>query len=153
MSKKKLSEIHNVDRYVGVRLRARRVELGVSQEELAKYVKLTFQQIQKYEKGLNRISCSKLHDFSQYLRVDIDYFFKGLQEACDSGNRTSFSVGGMLSDVSDGVYTVEIPKGAVCGDDATLKMLIMSFSRLKDHKLKECVVYMIKALGDSKLGS
>jgi len=72
--------IHHVDKHVGAKLREKRRELGVSQEELAKAVHLTFQQVQKYEKGLNRISCSKLHDFAKFLKTDIRYFFQGLQD-------------------------------------------------------------------------
>lgn len=62
-----------------MRLRKKRQDLGVSQETLANVVDLTFQQIQKYEKGLNRISCSKLHDFAKFLKTDIKYF-SGLEE-------------------------------------------------------------------------
>jgi len=66
-----------VDRYVGQRLRVRRSLLGMSQEKLAKAINLTFQQIQKYERGLNRISAGRLYQFSRILNVPIDYFYAG----------------------------------------------------------------------------
>jgi len=69
--------IHPVDTYVGNRLRTIRLEKSLSQEDLGKAVDLTFQQIQKYERGLNRISASKLYDFANFLNVNISFFFKG----------------------------------------------------------------------------
>jgi len=65
----------NIDVSVGRRLRDRRTLLGLSQSELADSVGLTFQQIQKYERGANRISASRLYQFSCLLNVDVDYFF------------------------------------------------------------------------------
>ena len=66
-----------VDKYVGSRVRMRRIMLGMSQEKLGEALGLTFQQIQKYEKGTNRISASRLFQFAQILGVDIPYFFQG----------------------------------------------------------------------------
>lgn len=67
-----------VDVYVGQRLTLRRKLLHISQESLARYMGITFQQIQKYEKGQNRISASRLYDFSQLLKVDMNYFFQDM---------------------------------------------------------------------------
>ncbi len=69
---------HAVDVHVGKRLRARRLFLGINQESLAKSARLTFQQIQKYEGGANRVSGSRLAQFADALGVDVDYFFEGL---------------------------------------------------------------------------
>ena len=65
-----------IDVHVGNRLRTRRTLLGLSQMALAEAIGLTFQQIQKYEKGANRMGASRLYDLSQVLGVDIDYFFE-----------------------------------------------------------------------------
>ena len=67
-----------VDRHVGERVRARRKQLGLSQDRLAESLGLTFQQVQKYERGANRISASKLFDAAAALQVEIAYFFDGL---------------------------------------------------------------------------
>lgn len=64
-----------VDEHVGSRLRQRRTLLGWSQEKLADAVDITFQQVQKYERGLNRVSASRLFQFSQVLDVPVSYFF------------------------------------------------------------------------------
>jgi transcriptional regulator with XRE-family HTH domain len=69
---------HPVDVHVGYRLRLKRQEKQVSQEELGNFAGVTFQQIQKYEKGDNRISCSRLVEFARFLHSDISYFFEGL---------------------------------------------------------------------------
>jgi transcriptional regulator with XRE-family HTH domain len=69
-----------VDRYVGMKVRTRRSALRLSQEQLGSAVGLTFQQVQKYEKGINRISASRLLEISHVLEVDISYFFEGLNE-------------------------------------------------------------------------
>ena len=70
-----------VDVHVGKRIRERRVTLGMSQEKLGEYLGLTFQQIQKYERGANRISASKLWALSHLFEVPIEWFFDGLGEA------------------------------------------------------------------------
>lgn len=64
-----------VDAYVGGRLRLRRTLLGLSQEKLAEAIGLTFQQVQKYERGTNRISASRLYQFAKILDVPVSYFF------------------------------------------------------------------------------
>lgn len=75
---------HPVDLYVGQRLRERRILLGISQEGLGHTIGLTFQQIQKYERGTNRISASKLYLLSTVLEVPVAYFFEGLKSPAPS---------------------------------------------------------------------
>jgi transcriptional regulator with XRE-family HTH domain len=69
---------HSVDIHVGQRLKTRRLLLGLTQTDLAKRVDISFQQIQKYELGKNRVSASKLWDIAQILDVQVGYFFDGL---------------------------------------------------------------------------
>lgn len=69
-----------VDVHVGARIRLRRKLVGISQEQLAEALGLTFQQVQKYERGANRVSASKLWDIAHKLQVTIAYFFEGLEE-------------------------------------------------------------------------
>jgi transcriptional regulator with XRE-family HTH domain len=70
-----------VDRHVGLRIRLRRKELGVSQERLAEAIGLTFQQIQKYERAANRVSASKLFEVAKALSTNIAYFYEGLADS------------------------------------------------------------------------
>lgn len=69
---------HPVDRYVGRRVCEKRLALGYNQSDLGRALGLTFQQVQKYEKGANRISASKLWDIARFFKVDIAFFFEGL---------------------------------------------------------------------------
>ncbi len=69
---------HPIDLHVGQRLRLRRRQLGLSQGDLATALKMTFQQVQKYERGTNRISASKLFLAAHFLKVEPSYFFDGL---------------------------------------------------------------------------
>lgn len=69
-----------VDVYIGKQIRLRRNNLKMSQEVLAAQMGITFQQVQKYERGLNRISGSRLWDVSQILKVPLNYFFSGIDE-------------------------------------------------------------------------
>ncbi len=84
---------HPVDRHVGRRVCEKRISLGYNQSDLGRALGLTFQQIQKYEKGANRISASKLWDISRFFKVDIAYFFDGLtggQPGMAEGETTGF---------------------------------------------------------------
>ena len=69
-----------VDLYVGGRVRMRRKLLGVSQDQLAEALGLTFQQVQKYERGANRVSASKLYQIAKALQVPVSFFFDGLAD-------------------------------------------------------------------------
>jgi transcriptional regulator with XRE-family HTH domain len=67
------------DRHVGARIRERRVMMGLSQQQLARMIGVTYQQAHKYERGLNRISAGRLFEIAQVLGVPVSYFFEGLR--------------------------------------------------------------------------
>jgi transcriptional regulator with XRE-family HTH domain len=75
-----------VDLHVGGRVRMRRKLLGVSQEQLADSLGLTFQQVQKYERGANRVSASKLYEIAKTLQVPVSFFFDGLADPMDGSD-------------------------------------------------------------------
>lgn len=68
--------VHPIDVHVGLRVRNLRLDLGLTQADLAGHLGIRFQQIQKYETGRNRISASRLWDIAQALRTDVGYFFE-----------------------------------------------------------------------------
>ena len=82
---------HPVDLHVGKRVRHRRWMVGMTQQQLATQVGIKFQQIQKYETGMNRVSASRLWDIAAALKVDVSYFFEGLETGglAESGKDTS----------------------------------------------------------------
>jgi len=70
----------DVDRFVGARVRQRRVMLGLTQQQMADLIGVTYQQAHKYEKGINRVAAGRLYQMARVLGVDIGYFFEGLHE-------------------------------------------------------------------------
>jgi transcriptional regulator with XRE-family HTH domain len=108
VSKLTMSEIEKhpnpVDVYVGARVRARRKVLDLSQGDLAQQIDLTFQQVQKYERGTNRISASKLYEISKVVKVPVAYFFDGF---ADEGANSVFTESDSERDVNAFLLTVE----------------------------------------------
>jgi transcriptional regulator with XRE-family HTH domain len=68
----------DIDRHVGARVRERRIMLGLTQQQLADLIGVTYQQAHKYERGINRVSAGRLFEIAQMLRVPVSYFFDGL---------------------------------------------------------------------------
>jgi transcriptional regulator with XRE-family HTH domain len=93
--KQPAGRINPIDKHVGHRLRQRRALLGISQEKLGEAVGLTFQQIQKYERGSNRIGASRLYQFSCILEVPVSYFFDDIADKLKTPE-------GQLAGLSDG---------------------------------------------------
>lgn len=90
-----------VDMHVGKRVRLRRTLLGMSQEQLGTELNITFQQVQKYERGANRISASRLWDIGQILDVPINYFFDDMTENTMQSSPRRISRGGEILDLAD----------------------------------------------------
>jgi len=83
---------NEIDVNLGQKLRQRRLELGLSQTDVAEGIELTFQQIQKYERGINRISASRLFDLSKLLKVKIEYFYEELPGGSSVNGDLPFSI-------------------------------------------------------------
>ena len=97
-----------VDRHVGLRIRLRRKELGVSQERLADSIGLTFQQVQKYERAANRISASRLYYMSKVLGVDVPYFYEGYAETGEPSGFAELPAATFESDLLQRRETIEL---------------------------------------------
>ncbi|MBI1275118.1 helix-turn-helix domain-containing protein [bacterium] len=124
---------HPVDAHVGKRLRQRRNLLNVSQQDLAEQVGITFQQVQKYEHGVNRVSSSRLYEFAKVLAVDIPYFFEGLPSTVQE----------MHYGVSDQ------DQAGFSGPDHLITDehdLVAAYRRIKDKGLREHVLELVKNL-------
>jgi DNA-binding XRE family transcriptional regulator len=130
--RRKLSK-HAVDQHVGSRVRMRRNMLGVSQSDLAGALGMTFQQVQKYENGMNRIAASRLQLMSDYLQVPVMFFFEGAPGSdLDAGSRGT----PMPADVSAFLSTTQ---GVA---------LVRSFSRIKSTSLRGSIVKLVEDLTD-----
>lgn len=77
------NEANPIDKHVGSRIKLRRSILGVSQEQLAKMLGITFQQVQKYENGVNRVGASRLYDIGKVLDVSVDFFFCDIDKSVE----------------------------------------------------------------------
>lgn len=149
MSRVKSSR-HPVDIYVGHRLRKKRLEMGISQDQIGSAIHVTFQQIQKYEKGYNRISCSKLFEISQFLKIKIGYFFENLPLKTitdDSETPYVFHLQEeiLLSDVSH--YN---PYDDTWHNDPDIKQLVEAFSGIQDRQIKATIISLVKSFVKEK---
>ena len=129
MTENKLPNL--VDKHVGKRLRWRRREMNYSQEKLGELLGLTFQQIQKYEKGVNRVSAGRLYEIARILDTSIAYFFQGADEV-EHLTELSFAEG----KADDGK-----PAGIV--DQETLD-LVSCFQSIPDPKLRRSILTMVR---------
>jgi len=123
-----------VDRQVGSRVRMRRVLVGLSQERLGESLGLTFQQVQKYEKGTNRIGASRLQQISRILGVPVEYFFEGAPQTIERSLSSGFEDNGDTAYVADFLATNEGIQ------------LNKAFVRIKDPKLRRRVVELVSAI-------
>lgn len=131
-----------IDRHVGKRLRVRRSLLGISQEKLAEAVGVTFQQIQKYERGTNRVSASRLLKFSQLLQVPIDYFYDQLEQE----NESSFGMSDNKQEAfesNDG----KISEDNVMEQKETIE-LVRAYYSVSDQKVRKDILKFIKTMAE-----
>jgi len=131
-------ELNPVDVYIGGKVKARRLLLGLSQEELAKSIGLTFQQVQKYEKGVNRISVSRLVDICRSLKTPIDYFFEGGPPAA----RAKSAPGKGFSDTQQ--EHIDSSTDIMMRRDVL--ELVRAYSKIRNPKLKKQILEMAKAM-------
>jgi transcriptional regulator with XRE-family HTH domain len=121
-----------VDKYVGSRVRMRRIMLGMSQEKLGEALGLTFQQIQKYEKGTNRVGASRIQQISEILQVPVSFLFEG--SPTGTATADGFAEAGSPSYISDFLATSE---GLA---------LTRAFTRITDAKLRRSIVDLVEQI-------
>jgi transcriptional regulator with XRE-family HTH domain len=123
-----------IDKHVGARVRMRRMMLGMSQEKLGDALSLTFQQVQKYEKGTNRIGASRLQQIAHILQVPVSFFFEGAPAG--PGPQP---VGG-LSEAPSPAYVSDF----LATSDGLA--LTKSFMRIKNTKLRRRIVDLVEQI-------
>lgn len=131
-----------IDVHVGSRVRLRRTLLGFSQDKLAQALGLTFQQVQKYERGTNRIGASRLFQIAQILDVPASYFFLEMPEEI-----AGFGAKGMAASVS--------PDDAYNADKSFTKRetleLVRAFYRIEDEEIRSRLKALLKSIGQSQV--
>ena len=127
-----------IDAQVGNRVRIRRMLIGMSQERLGDLLGLTFQQVQKYEKGVNRIGAGRLFEVSRILGVPIDFFYDGVGTGPDDKPASSEAANAPVMDfVSSG-------EGL---------QLSLAFMKIRDPKVRKRVLDLVKSLAEDESGS
>jgi len=134
-----------IDRHVGSRVRMRRVMLGMSQEKLGEALGLTFQQVQKYEKGTNRIGASRLQQISRTLDVPPAFFFEGAPSFETIANPEPGHRGGVAED-SNAPYVGDFLA------TAEGLHLNMAFARIHDPKIRKRIVDLVSSLAGEEPG-
>jgi transcriptional regulator with XRE-family HTH domain len=128
--------LNPVDKHVGSRVRMRRLMLGMSQEKLGDELGITFQQVQKYEKGRNRISASRLQQMCEILQVSIPFFFDGAPQVAGRAAKGA-----------------EPPSPAYVSDFLATSdghALMRAFTQISDDKLRRCLVRLVERIsGDT----
>ncbi len=119
-----------IDKYVGSRIRMRRIMLGMSQEKLGDALGLTFQQIQKYEKGTNRVGASRLQQIADVLQVHVSFMFEGAPGGA----------GGGMAEAASPAYVSDF----LATSDGLA--LTKAFTRLKDAKLRRSIVDLVEQI-------
>ena len=127
-----------IDKHVGSRVRMRRMMLSMSQEKLGDALGLTFQQVQKYEKGTNRIGASRLQQISQILQVPVSFFFDGAPHIPGSGRAEGMGEAPSPAYVSDFLATSD---GLA---------LTKAFMRISDAKLRRRIVDLVEQIAASE---
>ncbi|GLI92806.1 helix-turn-helix domain-containing protein [Methylocystis echinoides] len=126
-----------IDRHVGSRVRMQRILMKMSQEKLGDALGLTFQQVQKYEKGLNRIGASRLQQISKTLNVPPSFFFEGAPSLTPSENAG-------FAEESSSQYVVDFLS------TAEGLHLNRAFARIRDPKVRKRVLDLVTTLADGE---
>ena len=124
-----------IDVHVGSRVRLRRTMLGISQEKLGEHLGITFQQIQKYEKGANRIGASRLQEIARVLDTPVAFFFEDAPGTAAGGQKG-------FSEADGADYVVDFLSSAEG------LQLNRAFIKIKDAKVRRKIVEMVRALAD-----
>ncbi len=139
-AKKQVSRSGPIDIHVGSRVRLRRNLLGMNQTDLGKAVGTSYQQIQKYEHGVNRVGASRLFNLGRALNVPVSFFFEDLSpEAAGGGKRRARGLS-------------EAPASVLEPDSLSKREtveLIRAYYRVKDPRVRKRVLDLIKVLGDN----
>lgn len=124
----------DIDAHVGARIRLRRMLIGLSQERLGDALGVTFQQVQKYERGANRISASKLYEVSRVLGVPVSHFLDGLTGDTGASSKPAPDASGHIMDF------VRSPEGLA---------LNRAFAAIEDPRTKRAVLDLVRSMADS----
>ena len=126
-----MSGERNLEHHIGERIRQRRAELGLTQEQLASNLDVSYQQVQKYETGANRVSASRLHGLAHRMGVPVQYFFDGFDNTPQPDSERSLAHGGRQRVAID---------------------LVRGFAAINNNDVKLAVSGLVRAVVDRQAG-
>jgi transcriptional regulator with XRE-family HTH domain len=129
----KAKQPNSTDASVGQRMRLRRMLVGMSQDRLGELLDLTFQQIQKYEKGTNRIGAGRLFELAGILGVPISFFYEDADANAQAGG------------FAEGEEPPPVMEFLASGEGVQLNI---AFMRIKDVKVRKCILHLVRQLAD-----
>lgn len=136
-----------LDEHIGKRIKLRRSILGLSQKDLAETVGVSFQQIQKYEQGKNRVSASRLYDISQRLQVDVSFFFQNLEN--NTNNTLQSDVNNISNtNISSEKELLDCPEGDPMSRNETLE-LVRNYWRISSTVCRKRLLELIRVLSNA----
>jgi transcriptional regulator with XRE-family HTH domain len=128
----------DIDAHVGKRLRLRRTMMGLSQEAVAKAIGITFQQVQKYEKGSNAMNAGRLYEFARFMNVPVAYFFEDVDSFAQDDRVVGFSE-----------PSAEKFDHRAVSDRESLEIM-KAFKRIKEQVVRKRVADLVRAIADNK---
>ena len=131
MSEKHFEAFNDIDQHVGSRLRQRRAFLDISQKELGEAIGVSFQQVQKYERGKNRIGASRLFVIAKILGVEVSYFYEGCDEMLNAARNNN---------------TIPVLANETQMQDRDAMRLHKAFSKIENQKLRKEIIKFISSI-------
>ena len=131
---KKILVVNEVDKFIGSKIKFKRASLGITQNKLGAALGLTFQQVQKYEKGTSKVSCSKLYEISDFLGVPMFYF---LEELDVNANKEFFN-DKVEKFTFNNEFNLNIKNNEILS-------LIKNYSKIKNKEVRRNIINLIKA--------
>jgi len=129
-----------IDVHVGSRLKLRRTMIGMTQEKLGEQLGVTFQQVQKYEKGVNRIGASRLQEISRILDVPVSFFFEEVRQEADVSHDGASSFG---------FAEERVARFDVSAPPSEAQALARAFSQIPDARIRRRIIDLVETLADA----
>lgn len=133
-----------IDLLIGSKVREKRLIMGLSQDALAKCIGLTFQQIQKYERGINRISVSRLLNICNALNAPVNYFLESIDSLAEGSKDSQIKIKGFSDNKQEGILYDEDPLSK-----KDVIALVRAYSKISNPALKKQLLEMAKAMSDN----
>ena len=136
---------HPTNKYIGNKLKSLRVNAGITQTELGKLIGVTFQQIQKYEKGISAISCKTLQEMCHIFNIPLSCFFDNIEQNPFQDNLSSIQLMAAEGDIDS--FFLRKKKAEI--EETEVQMLIRAFSSIEDPSIRKNLLFLIESIANN----